>query len=149
MTIPQWKLHDIVILESDPKEPQKLMKVVGIQRDGLFKTQYIDKRQKRTVLIGPASDLRDPVLYGLSTERLSQAQLVLYQEEFQRVQRWNRDHPTPGAWITHQSDEGDPIRTNWTISLAYIKDRRAYVDLDNGGPCLLRFVNAAPGLDTE
>lgn len=56
----QWHKGAIVIHDAAAKEPKMLMRVIGYTRDGLVKTQYIDKRRKRTIHKNPKESLHDP-----------------------------------------------------------------------------------------
>lgn len=140
-TIP-WRHGDIVIHDAAAKEPRMLMRVQGIQRDGLYRTQYIDRRQKRTMWVNDLASLHDPALFGIDTTSLDQKELERYQFEFEMVQRWNRNHHSQFVALYRESR---PI--NFTTTFAYIEGHRAFVTLAYGGRWPLRLLNIVPGID--
>lgn len=60
-----WRKGDIVIHHADAKQPHMLMRVIGYARDGLCKTQYVDKSHKRTIWRNDIKNLLDPAKFGL------------------------------------------------------------------------------------
>lgn len=145
--ITPWKHGNIVIHDADAKEPRMLMKVVCIQRDGRYRTQYIDKRHKRTMWVNDMASLHDPAHFGIDVTSLWQEELERYQHEFELARRWNCRHRGIGVVITRTSMTGEEIPINHTTTFAYMEGHRAFVNLAYGGKWLLRFLNIAPGPD--
>lgn len=93
----QWHKGAIVIHDAAAKEPKMLMRVIGYTRDGLVKTQYIDKRRKRTIHKNPKESLHDPRRFDLLAQDFAQDYLERYQDDFWRAKQWNREHPEIGV----------------------------------------------------
>lgn len=55
-----WKKGDLVIHDADAKTDKMLMRVIGYTRDGLCKTQYVDRSHRRTVYKNEIAFLHDP-----------------------------------------------------------------------------------------
>lgn len=65
--IRHWTKGDIVIHDADAKRDDMLMVVIGYTRDGLVKTQYRDRRHRRTVFTNALRYLHDPALFDIPT----------------------------------------------------------------------------------
>lgn len=69
--IVQWKKGDLVIHDADAKRSDMLMKVIGFTKDGLVKTQYVDRiKHRRFVWKNPMAVLHDPRRFKILTEGL-------------------------------------------------------------------------------
>ena len=55
-----WKRGDLVLHDADAKRADMLMIVIGFTRDGLIKTQYVNKRHRRTIYKNEMVYLHDP-----------------------------------------------------------------------------------------
>lgn len=145
----QWGRGDIVIHWCDAKEPKMLMQVTGFTRDGLVKTQYLDKRLKRTVYTNPMTSLLDPTLFNLIGRDWSQAYLESYQADFESVRLWNHVHSEPGVWVKKLSADGQDVPVTRTTSKAFMQGHEARIWLEHGGMWSLRFVVAVPAPESS
>lgn len=144
----QWCRGDVVIHDADAKEPKMLMKVVGFTRDRqLVKTQYIDKRRKRTIWTNPMESLHDPVRFNLVRDPWAQSYVERYQDEYEAMRIWNHHHK-PGAWIKTMSADGNG-RVCRVTHEAFMQGMTAYVHLEVGGNWALRWVVAVPSPELE
>jgi hypothetical protein len=129
-----WERGSIVIHHADAKEPKMLMRVIGRTRAGLVKTQYIDKRHKRTVWVNDLKNLLDPRDFSLLAQDFAQDYLERYQSDFERVRRWNRNHPDIGVPVLVPTSHAGPSRLYLHSGLwAW---RRGYVGFAGGCRCL-------------
>lgn len=55
-----WQKGDLVIHDADAKTDKMLMRVIGYTRDGLCKTQYVDRQHRRTIYTNELKYLHDP-----------------------------------------------------------------------------------------
>lgn len=140
----QWRRGDIVIHHADAKEPKMLMRVIGYTRDGLVKTQYVDSRQKRTIYRNALKNLLDPRDFQLERADFNQPYLEIYQENFESVRRWNRNHPELGVWVIKTSADGQDVPITRTTSKAYMIGIGAHIRLEHGGGWSLNHVEAIP-----
>lgn len=103
----KWSRGAIVIHDADAKEPKMLMKVVGYTRDGLVKTQYVDRRHKRKIWKNPMEALHDPARFGINNYwgNYAQEHIETVQREWERVRRWNLYYP-PGTLVRTTSADG-------------------------------------------
>ena len=76
-----WKTGDIVLHMYDEKHPKMFMKVIGYTRDGLCKTQYVERDKKRTVWKNEIQFLLDVARFGFHGNEDP--------TEYERVRRWN------------------------------------------------------------
>jgi hypothetical protein len=127
----KWAKGNIVIHWCDAKEPKMLMRVIGYTRDGLIKTQYIDKQHKRTVWINDLKNLLDPRDFGLKAQDLSQEFIERYQRNWVMVRRWNARHPEPGVAVLIPGRDGNAVETR-TITKALMQGYEAWVYIENG-----------------
>lgn len=81
----QWRKGDIVLHWHDEKHPRMFMVVIGYTRDGMVKTQYVDRRRKRTIY---KNDLKN--LLGLDQFNLKGDEDP---DEYERVRLWNFYQP--------------------------------------------------------
>jgi hypothetical protein len=139
-----WGWDDIVIHWCDAKEPRMLMRVIGYTRDGLVKTQYVDRRHKRTVWKNDIKNLLDPRDFKLESCNFSQRAIESYQSEFEAVRLWNHVHPEPGVWVKKMSADGQDTPVTRTTSKACMFGTSAHIRLEHGGGWALRFVVAVP-----
>lgn len=102
-----WRKGDIVLHDADAKEPKMLMRVVGYTRDGLCKTQYVDKRRRRTMWKNDTKYLHDPERFGITIRFCdpSQETLEKWQESWERVRWWNKRYQ-PGQRVRTTSADG-------------------------------------------
>ena len=136
----QWKRGDVVIHDADAKEPTMLMRVTGFTRDGRVKTQYVDKRHKRTVWDNPMTSLHDPQRFRLYAQwgTYTQTRLEEVQYQWERARRWNHGHAIGVKVRTTSADGGFEAIT---ISKAEVWNTGdAMVQLAPGGFWLLKFV---------
>lgn len=122
-----WRKGDIVIHDADAKHPKMLMIVIGYTRDGLCKTQYVDKRRRRKIFKNEIADLHDPDQFGIHPIWGDYAQHHLERicDEWDRVHIWNFHFANrlPVQVLT-TSDDGGFIGT--------VKNK-AYIGKDGGG----------------
>lgn len=128
----QWHKGSIVIHDADAKEPKMLMRVIGYTRDGLVKTQYIDKRHKRTVWKNGKEFLHDPRRFDLLAQDFAQEYVERYQDDFERVRRWNRNHPEIGVPVLVPTTHAG-IRLTRTITKAFMQGHHGYVHTQEYG----------------
>lgn len=66
----KWKKGDIVIHDADAKEERMLMVVIGYTRDGLVKTEYIDRIwHYKNRYHNELKYLLDPARFGIVTDK--------------------------------------------------------------------------------
>lgn len=127
----QWKKGDLVLTDSDAKEPKMLMQVIGYTRDGLCKTQYVFKGRKRTIWKNEVKYLHNPEQWipGASQwQGYGQEYLASCQQNFENVRRWNRKYRVGQLIITTSADGGFETTTT---SKAYLdKAGHAWISLD-------------------
>lgn len=129
-----WVRGSIVIHDADAKEPKMLMKVIGFTRDGFTKTQYIDKRQSRKVFTNRMVLLHDPRRFDLLAQDFAQEYIVTYQLNFERVRRWNKNHPEPqGGVLVLALTAREGVVLTRTTSKALMRGVCAQIYLANGG----------------
>lgn len=118
-----WHKGDIVLHDSDAKEPKMLMRVIGYTRDGLCKTQYIDRsRHTRQIYKNELRYLHDAARFGLREQSR--------QEDWERVHLWNY-HYAVGTRVRVKKDITDEIVNTTTRTCAQlIKGELAWVWLD-------------------
>lgn len=61
----RWQRGKLVLHDADEKTAAMLMIVIGYTRDGLCKTQYVERSRKRTVWKNDIKYLHDPQQFGL------------------------------------------------------------------------------------
>lgn len=141
----KWGKDNIVIHWCDAKEPKMLMRVTGRTRAGLIKTRYIDKSHKRTVWINDLKNLLDPRDFGLMAQDFAQDFLEIYQDNWERVRRWNRNHSQIGVPI-QVTYRGEVIET-MTTTPAQMVGIDAWIYAKKGGAWNLSGVTAMPELE--
>jgi hypothetical protein len=137
-----WARGCIVIHHADAKEPKMLMRVIGRTRAGLIKTQYIDRRRKRTVWVNDFKNLLNPRDFGLAASDIGQEYLEIYQDNWERMRRWNRNHPQIGVRIqvTYRNEVIETV----TTTHAQMVGLDAWVYAEKGGAWCLEGVTAIP-----
>jgi hypothetical protein len=138
----QWRKGSVVIHDADAKEPKMLMLVIGFTRDGWAKTQYCDRRKKRTVYTNQMFALHDPQRFGIDPKWGDYRQDLLekVQAAWVRRRRWNLHHKIGELVLTTSADGG--FRAN-TVSEAYMSPSGdARVKLSGYGEWSLEFVKA-------
>lgn len=96
-----WGKGDIVLHDADEKTPKMFMRVIGYTRDGLCKTQYVDKRHKRTVY-------RNEIKWLHSVERFGFKGCEPH-HEWDLVRWWNRTRPI--GYEVEIDWQGKPVKT--------------------------------------
>ena len=136
----RWTRNSIVLHDMDAKEPRMLMKIIGFTRSGLAKCQYVDKRRKRTIYPNDLKYLHDPHLFHINASwgRMEQRWIEQFQDEFERVRRWNSLYQ-PGQLVQTTSADGG-FETRTTKPAIQILSGDAWVHLERGGMWLLKFV---------
>jgi hypothetical protein len=155
----EWRWDDLVIHDADEKHPRMLMKVIGFTRDGLVKTQYLDRRGirrgglSRKVYVNELKYLHSPDLFGILTKGLSanmrQSLFEQFYREWDMVQHWNKTYPVGQRVVTTSDDGGFETTTGghakmWGTSAHIWLNRNA---AGRGGSWLLCFVE--PVLEGE
>lgn len=143
----QWRKGDLVLADSDAKEPKMLMEVIGYTRDGLCKTQYLFKSRKRTIWKNEIKYLHNPEQWipGASQwQGYSQEYLEICQRNFEHVRRWNRTYQIGQSIVTTSADGGFETTTT---SKAYLdKAGQSLISLDGiVGGWSLEFVKPVIG----
>lgn len=135
-----WKRGDIVIYDLDAKEPSLLMRVTGFARDGLVKTQYVDKRRKRTTHTISMSELHDPQRFGLYPiwATFTQGRFEEVQLAWENARRWNYHNKIGVTVRATSADGGFEALTTGKAEVWNTGD--AMIPLAPGGYWLLRFV---------
>lgn len=143
-----WQIGDIVIHDSDAKEPKMLMKVIGRTRDGLIKTRYCDERMKQTVYKNESRYLHKPERFNLDSDwgKLSLPFLHLAQLNWMRVRRWNRRYEIGQKVKTTSADGGFEAVT---ATQAYMRAWNALIFLNPGGNWSLEHVEAIEEQEQE
>lgn len=155
----QWRWDDLVIHDADAKHPKMLMKVIGFTRDGLVKTQYLDRRGirngglPRKVYINEIKDLHNPNRFGMDvkgiTPNLEMKRFVQWCNEFDMMQRWNKKYQIGQRIRTTSADGGFETVTG---GIAHMNGTTAHIWLvhtenHRGGWWWLKFVE--PVLEGE
>lgn len=138
-----WLKGDIVIHDMDAKEPKMLMKVIGYSRDGLCKTQYVNKERRQRIMLNEIKYLHEPERFGLQSDwgQSAQEYLLIKQANFERVRRFNLHHP-PGTMVFTTSADGGFFAP--TRNAAYLdKGCCDWVWLEGHGNWWVKFVRAA------
>ena len=145
-----WGKGHVVIHDADAKEPKMLMMVIGRTRDGLIKTQYVDKRQKRTIYKNDLKYLHEPELFGLNSRWGVKAQEYFedVQREFEMVRWWNQIYPEV-VFVKTMSADGDGLTTYTTGHAKFQSGGYGTVYLKGHGYWALRFVVVVPEPDAE
>lgn len=135
----RWRKDAIVIHHADAKEPRMLMRVVGYTRDGLCKTQYVDKRRARTIWKNDPANLLDPNGFGMNSDWGHCAQDVIerIQENWELVRAWNRKYLILQRVKTTSADGGFQAQTT---SEAYMRGSEARIRIQPGGEWSLKFI---------
>lgn len=81
----QHRKGDIVLHHADDKHPKMFMTVIGYTRDGLVKTQYLDRRHKRTIYKNDLKNLLMLDQFNLKGDEDP--------DEYERVRLWNYYQP--------------------------------------------------------
>lgn len=135
-----WRRGDTVIHDCDAKEPKMLMKVIGFTRDGLVKTQYVDKRRRRKIFKNELRYLHDPKLWNFNPDwgDAAQEHIERYQDEWEQASWWNHWHQ-PGLNVRTTSADGG-FETVTTGKARFDDTGHAKVYLERGGWWWLKFV---------
>lgn len=156
----QWRWDDLVIHDADAKHPKMLMVVIGFTRDGLVKTQYLDRRGirngglPRKVYTNEMKVLHNPNRFGINmkgiTPHLGTERFVQWCDEFDMMKRWNKKYPVGQRVRTTSADGGFETVTgglaymmNGTTAHIYLKHTPDH----RGGWWWLKFVE--PVIETE
>lgn len=105
----RWRIGSVVIHDCDAKEPYMLMRVVGYQRDGLARCQYIHASHKTSkIWPNPISVLHDPSRFRMTAEwgNQSPARLNQIQRNWEWVRRFNHHHKLGTRVRTTSADGG-------------------------------------------
>lgn len=138
-----WRLGDIVIHDGDAKQPDCLMRIMGIkQPSGLLKCQYVHPRKPRKIYPNPIEVLHDPMKFGIDPEwgNDDAEYLTRIQNEWDRMKYWNRRYPI-GTSALFKSGEGEFRIT--TISAASMLCGSAVVKVTGeiGGHVIVQFLH--------
>lgn len=101
----RWRKGEIVIHDSDAKEPKMLMVVIGYSRDGLCKTQYVSREHKRTVWKNEIAFLHEPSQFGINPDWGHQSIVNEVQRNWARVKNWNLKFPENHPVLFVMNDE--------------------------------------------
>lgn len=126
-----WRKGDIVLHDADAKEPHMFMVVIGKTRDGLYKTQYVDKSHRRKIWKNELKYLHDVRRFGMEPNST--------QANWQSVHNWNRKFSV-GTAVMVTKDNGEVMHTK-TVSkafLAYSGDAVIWCDSVGGSYLLER-----------
>ena len=136
----RWRKGDIVIHDADAKEPKMLMVVIGYTRDDLCKTQYVDRRHKRTIWKNGLEYLHQPERFNIPSHigKMRQDLIVSAQDEWERVRRWNLRFE-PGKLVRTTSADGG-FEAVTTTEAKFVGHGSARIRLNPGGEWLLKFV---------
>lgn len=155
----QWRWDDLVIHDADAKHPKMLMVVIGFTRDGLVKTQYLDRRgirnggRSRKVLKNDLKYLHNPSRFGIDvkgiTPHLGTERFVQWCDEFDMMRRWNNKYQVGQRVRTTSGDGGFETVTG---GIAYMNGTTSHIYLKHtpehrGGWWWLKFVE--PVMETE
>lgn len=137
----RWRKGDIVLHDGDAKEPKMLMVVIGYTRAGLCKTQYMDKRKRRTIYKNDIAYLHNPERFKLwqPFNVIAQEYLEHWQEEFELVRYWNNRYLPGTAVKTTSADGGFETITKGIAKLEYTQ---GHIYLERGGWWNIKFVEA-------
>ena len=136
----QWRLGDIVLHDADEKSPRMLMLVMGFTRDGLAKTQYVDRRRRRMIWKNELKYLHNPSRFGINPDLGYRRQDLLESSQFEweNCRIWNNCHK-PGIRVEVTS--GDGGFETVTIGPAFFNYAGyAQIPLEQGGNWSLKFV---------
>lgn len=143
----RWRKGELVLHDSDAKEPRMLMRVIGYTRDGLCKTQYVFPDRRRIIWKNDLKNLHNPEQWLKGASRWDYVDieyLQIYQENWERVRWWNNRYQ-PGQRIrTTSADGGFETTTGGEAKFEHGQDR-IWLNKTSGGKggwWSLKFVEA-------
>jgi hypothetical protein len=141
----QWRKGDIVIHDADAKSPKMLMKVIGYTRDGLVKTQYVNRELKRTIWKNEIGNLHSPEIFDIYPDwgNYSQHYLKKLINAWDSVRIWNHNYDIGQLVETTSADGG--FATTTTTKAHVGKSGGAWIGLKGHGAWALEFVKAITG----
>lgn len=139
----QWRRGAIVIHDADAKEPRMLMRIMGFNRAGLAKCQYVHPDRPRKLYTNGIEFLHDPTRFGLSPSwgTFNRQALDRVQGEWERMRRWNSRYSTgTKAIIT----DGEGTFHVTTCGKAFMLTDSAVIQVkgETNGHVMLEFVKA-------
>lgn len=115
-----WQPGDIVIHDSDAKEPKMLMRVIAVTVDKMgiemIDTEYIRDTNKRCSNL--KEYLHDPDRFGINYEQATPEAIALAQQDWEKAHYWNWRHKQ-GAAVRKPVGDG-----SFDVSIA----TKAYTD---------------------
>lgn len=119
-----WEKEAVVIHRDDLKDSSMLRVVIGHDKEGLAKSQYLDKsKHSREVYHDADEDLLDPAEFDIPVDG--------DQEEApaSNLEEWNKAHPV-GSTCSYRG-----INTQ-TRSAGFLNNERIFVYIKHGGMAL-------------
>lgn len=127
----RWRKGDIVLHDADAKEPRMFMRVIGYTRDGLCKTQYVDKSHKRTIYTNDIKYLHSLSQFGLSE--------ISRDADYFAIKIWNLRYPV-GTEVYVKLDSGEIKQTRTRSTAQFLGPYAAIWLEDVRGAYMLRCV---------